>query len=346
MEATSKKGIAGSTLKLIAIITMLIDHTGATLIERTMYTRGYLEAANDSDVLINWFTSTPSNIVLFLLDMIMRFTGRIAFPIFIFLLVEGFTHTHNRAKYLLRMVIFTIIAEIPFNLAIDCNLSSPFYQSVFFTLTIGLLVMWGMETLKNKTYEGVIFIILKYVSFFLFGFVGFYIFAQTIFGGFVLPLLPDLNWNVPVTILGLSLYLPGPGFLIVGSITGVISVIVFFIVTANKDNNAVISEALSWFPVYGGLILADFLFTDYAASGILAIVLMYIFREKKAKAMLISVLALSIINPLEIIALVDTAFVSMYNGERGLKLKYVFYAFYPAHLLILYLIGHFIMHVM
>lgn len=345
MEKT-KKGIPGSTLKLIAIITMLIDHTGATLVERTMNARGYLEAAGDTLTLTSWFTDTPSNLVLFFLDIIMRFTGRIAFPIFIFLLVEGFVHTSNRLKYFLRMLLFTAIAEIPFNLAIDCSLTSPFYQSVFFTLTIGLLVMWGMETLKNKEYKGTIFTVLEFVSFYLFGFVGFYIFAQSILGGIILPLIPVDSWNVYVEPFGLGMRVPSPAFLLCCAACGVISLVVFLIVSANKEKNAVISEAMSWFPVYAGLVVADFLFTDYASSGILAIVLMYLFRAKHTKAMLISVLSLGIMNPLEFIALVDIAFVSMYNGERGLKLKYVFYAFYPVHLTVLYLIGHFLMHVM
>ena len=340
-----KKGITGSTLKLIAIVTMLIDHIGATLVERTMYANGYLEAMTDQEKAVEWMMDFK-NLGLYFLDMFMRLIGRIAFPIFIFLLVQGFMHTHSKAKYVLRMAIFCIIAEIPFNLAINCTLTTPYFQSVFFTLTIGLLVMWGMDTLKNKTFEGALPKILKFVSFFCFGAFFFYMFIQTIFGGILIPLLPVKEWNVLVHPFGLDLNVPNKNFLIACVICGIISLIVFSIVTAKKEENAVISEALSWFPVYAGLLAGDFLMTDYAGLGVLAIVMAYIFREKKVQSMLMTVIVLTVMNPMEATSFLDLIFVKHYNGKRGLNLKYVFYFFYPVHLLILYLIGHFALGVM
>lgn len=96
------------SLKMIAIITMLIDHIGA---------------------------------VLFPGEMVFRYIGRIAFPIFIFLMVEGFYHTGDVRKYEIRMVIFAFVSEIPFDLAFSGTVFDPENQNVFFTLAIGLIMM-------------------------------------------------------------------------------------------------------------------------------------------------------------------------------------------------------------
>ena len=78
-----QKGFSGSTLKLIAIITMLIDHIGAAVIARLLI------AGQGSEMLYKIYYA-------------MRAVGRVAFPIFCFLLVEGFFYTGSRKKYALR----------------------------------------------------------------------------------------------------------------------------------------------------------------------------------------------------------------------------------------------------
>ena len=114
-----RKGLSGSALKMIAIATMLIDHIAATVIIRVLKFGGY----NDS---------------LYQLYRVMRNIGRIAFPIFCFLLVEGFMHTRDREKYARRLGCFAAISEIPFDLAFNGKILEVGYQNVFFTL---LLVM-------------------------------------------------------------------------------------------------------------------------------------------------------------------------------------------------------------
>ncbi len=114
----SRIGISGFTLKWIAIITMIIDHVGA---------------------------------VLYPQYLILRIIGRIAFPIFCFLLVEGAVHTHNIRRYEGRLLGFALISELPFDLVFYGGVSLE-HQNVFFTLLIGLFMLDIMERKKNTIY--------------------------------------------------------------------------------------------------------------------------------------------------------------------------------------------------
>ena len=85
-----------------------------------------------------------------------------------------------------------------------------------------------------------------------------------------------------------------------------------------------------------GAALAYALHTDYGAIGVLAICAAYGFRnQKKELQMAVPCIVLSVLNMSELCALADAGIVHFYNGKRGLKLKWVFYIFYPLHLLIL-----------
>lgn len=124
------QGISGSTLKFIAVITMLIDHIAAAVVVRMLLTgRGSQE----------------------LLDMyyIMRDIGRFAFPVYCFMLVEGLEHTRSRWKYATRMGIFALVSEIPFDLAFSSKVLEFGYQNVFFTLTIGLVTLIVIERIER-----------------------------------------------------------------------------------------------------------------------------------------------------------------------------------------------------
>ena len=70
--------------------------------------------------------------------------GRLAFPIFAFLIVEGYSHTSNLKRYALRLLVFALISEIPFNLMIGSRIFFPFHQNVLWTFLIGLgLIHWN-----------------------------------------------------------------------------------------------------------------------------------------------------------------------------------------------------------
>lgn len=115
------KGISGFGLKWIAIITMLIDHIGA---------------------------------ILFPQYRILRVIGRISFPIFCFLLVEGFHHTHDWKKYAQRLFLFALVSEIPFDLAFFGTWYAPVYQNVFWTLALGIVMLGILEQLDENWRPG------------------------------------------------------------------------------------------------------------------------------------------------------------------------------------------------
>lgn len=135
-ETTSpeRKGFTGYTLKLIAIVTMFIDHIGAVVIEN-----GILRNPNiDLTTTIMGITQ-----VRFwgYIDFALRTVGRLSFPIFCFLLVQGFVHTRNLKHYSMRLLIFALVSEVPFDLALYGEWYHPEYQNVLFTLLLGLWVL-------------------------------------------------------------------------------------------------------------------------------------------------------------------------------------------------------------
>lgn len=104
-------------LKLIAVITMTIDHVGAVF-----------GTVNDDGIL-------PEGTYTLL-----RTIGRLAFPIFCYLLVDGFFYTRNLKKYILRLACFAILSQYPYSLAIHKNISF-YFLNIFFTLTLGMIVI-------------------------------------------------------------------------------------------------------------------------------------------------------------------------------------------------------------
>ena len=128
-------GLSGAALKYIAVITMLIDHTALVVV---LY--GFIY--NGRMLLVRRYDILPS------LYSLMRQIGRVAFPIFLFLLVQGFIHTHDRRKYALRLFLFACLSELPFNQAVDRTLFSFTHQNVFWTLFAGFLMMWLLEKIQ------------------------------------------------------------------------------------------------------------------------------------------------------------------------------------------------------
>lgn len=241
-----KRGISGSTVKIIAIISMLIDHIGAGILGRYLAQAGIMEVTMESST--QWLAENGK---LYLAYWVMRMIGRLGFPIFCFLLVEGFQHTHDVKKYAARLFAFCIISEVPFDLLLAGKPFDLGYQNVFFTLLIGLLTMCVFRYIEKQ------------------------------------------DWKKGVRII---------------SYIAALAV---------------------------GMVVAEFLNTDYGAIGVLSIMILYMFRESRPR----QIVAGCITFLWEITAPLAFVPIGFYNGKRGLKMKYFFYIFYPAHLLIIYLVA-------
>lgn len=235
----TNRGISGSTLKIIAIITMFIDHLGAGFVGRLIQYRLITKPFGDINT-------------LYMVYMTMRFIGRIAFPIFIFLMIEGMKKTRNVWKYTLRMGIFALASEVPFDMTFNGKILESSYQNIFFTLLIGMLTIIAIDRL----------------------------------------------WRIL-----------GP------------------------KGNVLLKIVLAIPLAYLGAWIAEWLHTDYGAIGIVCIVVMYVFSFNKA----LQIAAGSVVFIWEVTAPFAFIPIGFYNGKRGLPLKYVFYAFYPLHLIVIYL---------
>lgn len=108
---------SGSTLKIIAIVSMVIDHCAYFLMD------------NDT-----------------VLYEVMRCVGRIAFPVFAFLIVEGFAYTKKRMRYFVQLLVFAVISEVPWYLLNGADGT----HNVMFTLALGVAALAILEKLKEN----------------------------------------------------------------------------------------------------------------------------------------------------------------------------------------------------
>ena len=109
--------LTSNMLRGLACVFMLSDHLWATLIPGN-----------------NWMT----------------YMGRMAFPIFAFLIAEGFIHTSDCRAYMKRILLFALLSEIPFNLMYASFAVFPFYQNVLFTLLLGLCAIWAIDRARKE----------------------------------------------------------------------------------------------------------------------------------------------------------------------------------------------------
>ena len=138
-EAKSR-GLTAFSIKIIAIIAMFIDHVGVVVIQPYINAKVDLIDYDLSQILTKTYSVT-------------RAVGRVAFPLFCFMLVEGFFHTRNKWKYLARLVIFALISEVPFNLAMKMTAFTFEKQSVLVTLSISFLMLIILDSVRNKEFS-------------------------------------------------------------------------------------------------------------------------------------------------------------------------------------------------
>lgn len=155
-------GFPANFLKIFAALTMLIDHAAITLVYAKLAKfPEYLSLVFSTEATVEQLQAIPADYMsLYSTYTVMRLVGRIAFPIFAFLLFEGFMHTSDYKRYLLRVGICALVAEIPFNLmvtnaasiygwnGVSASVFYPQYQNTVFTLFLGLLMLYGMKRLE------------------------------------------------------------------------------------------------------------------------------------------------------------------------------------------------------
>lgn len=241
-------GMSGAALKILACCTMLTDHIGHCIIWPL-----YVEACVVDGVSMMGDLEPAGAKALYVLYAAMRGIGRMAFPVFSFLLVQGFLHTHSMKAYLLRLVLFAFLSEIPYDLAMSGQIVNMEQQNVMWTLAVGVTALCGLK-FAARYRKGL---------------------RQILYAAIMLC--------------------------------------------------AVLATALGM--------------TDGGGAGILFVFLFYFFPKRNA-AFWVSMWALLIWMtyfdfPYEIAALSGVIMTDAYNDSRGKTNKYIFYAFYPLHLLLL-----------
>lgn len=215
----------GAQLKYLAFVSMLIDHANNALLTPMLNGEGFLlHLSNLFSVL-----------------------GRIAFPLFVFFIVEGFFKTRSRKRYLTTLLIFGVISEVPFDMFTSKTFFDPYWNNMMFTLALCLIAIWLIDSLKEKLPNQVAWYVVSIILVILFG----------------------------ILAMGLSL--------------------------------------------------------DYDYHAILVAYLFYIFYDKPLLGAGLGYL--SIIK--ELYSFLGFAMTLTYNGKRGKQYKWLNYAFYPVHILIL-----------
>lgn len=223
-------------LKLIALFSMLLDHAAKI---------------------------TGNEILTFMLPL-----GRIAWPVFAYFTAEAMRFTRNRFKYLMRLAIFAIISEIPFDFAFnDGRVNFLQNTNIFYTLFLGALAIMSVEWLANK-----------------------------------------------------------------------ISMEDF--------------KVLSYLMIAPFFLIANILNTDYAGFGVFFIVMLYFIKKYNLRLLAMLLGSIILFSPWDNIILyhefnmiwfsvgllIASLLIYFYNGEKGKhSLKWLFYTFYPLHLILLIL---------
>lgn len=221
-------------LKCIALFTMAVDHIGAVFF--------------------------PDQIWI-------RYIGRLSFPIFAFLLTEGFVHTSGRKKYLVRLGLFALLSEVPYDLCLFGTPFDPEHQNIFFELTAGFLVLGCLHKIQEEK---------------------------------------DLRYLFLLPVLALASAYAGFSY----GIYGLAMISVFYLFRKNAGLRALSGAAAT-----------------YGFHGMFSLSFPFLGKE---------IVVLSN-NFTQLYAVGASVFLLFYNGERGNgSLKWMFYFFYPLHLLVLW----------
>lgn len=271
--------LSGSFLKMLAILVMLIDHFAAGIIYPA------IANGNMDKLLLTYHIEAATIGDYEHFYLVLRGIGRFAFPIFCYLLVEGFMYTRSKVRYTISLFIFGLISEFPFDITLTAqnvydtlNIKEIFltsernvweYQNVYFTLALGVLGMWGADTIFKKL----------------------------------------------------------------------------------RERNIVIAYVDSILPFVLSAQAAYYMKTDYSFYGICVIAILYYFHDNRLVATISAYIFMTVTMSTGMTGGMEEwsypAFILMnfYNGQRGFikkGFKYYFYIFYPAHLILIFLLRYYL----
>ena len=203
------KCLSGSALKVLAVTAMLVDHLAHFVWSHQAWAWEPLGFYGGHAI-------TPM--------LLLRTFGRLAFPIFAFLLVEGFVHTRSRRRYGTGLALFALLSEIPFNLVRGGAWYYAPGRNVFFTLLLGFLGLCAIEYLRgDRRNETVALLGLLLFSFFFradYGAAGFafivmlYLLrSRVLYQAVVGCLLLPSRWAAGLAFIPISLYDGRRGFI-------------------------------------------------------------------------------------------------------------------------------------
>ena len=136
IEEFKKKSLSGNTIKIIAIIAMIIDHVGWAFVS----------------------TNTIGAVV-------MHTIGKITGPIMCYFIAEGNHYSKNRRKYVERLTVFALISHVPYNIYINQGKITLLPTSVIFTLMCGLLALIVYEKIENKPLKIILILLLTAMTY-------------------------------------------------------------------------------------------------------------------------------------------------------------------------------------
>lgn len=292
MKIIRRQSLTGFQLKLIALVTMVVDHVGAVLLPQF----GFLRAI-----------------------------GRTAFPLYAFLAAEGCRRTGDRNRYLLRLGLFALISEIPFDLAFGAffigerlpRINLMDHTNIFFTLFFGVACVHILDTLCRQPRR------------------------VRLLGG----ALGGVGILLGILVLALTSGARAPCLAFLYGYT-LCALFACARLPAPPEEGAAakgLSAALAAVPCILIVFLAEASRCDYSAFGVLLIVLLFTAGTPKRAAAYLAVGMLLYYGPLYslgygfqpwylVFALAAAALALAYNGRRGRDVKWAFYWAYPAHI--------------
>lgn len=152
MESRNKKRkrrfsleLNGTNLKIYGILTMAFYTISISVIQNGLIHIGQYQGDEFAEAL----KANPDLMILSSWASLFQLIGGLAVPVFAFLLVEGFLHTRSYKRYLLTMLGFAVLSEIPYDFAMSGTLFDITSQNALFTLAICLVMLYGLRLLTG-----------------------------------------------------------------------------------------------------------------------------------------------------------------------------------------------------